>query len=35
MSREFKLVWGMRTGRAAAFGVGFAPQDGRLEIPPA
>jgi hypothetical protein len=35
MFRELKLVWGMRAGRAAALGGGFAPQDGRLEKPPA
>jgi hypothetical protein len=35
MFREFKLVRGMRVERAAALGVGFAPQDGRLEKPPA
>jgi len=43
MFREFKLVRGMRTevgeelktGKAAALGGGFAPQDGRLEKPPA
>ncbi|MFZ8837383.1 MAG: hypothetical protein ACO2PM_00305 [Pyrobaculum sp.] len=43
MFRELKLVRGMRTevgeklktGKAAALGVGFAPQDGRLEKPPA
>jgi hypothetical protein len=43
MFREFKLVREMRvevgeelkTGKAAALGGGFAPQDGRLEKPPA
>jgi hypothetical protein len=35
MLREFKLVQEMRAERAAALGVGFAPQDGRLEKPPA
>jgi hypothetical protein len=43
MPRELKLVRGMRvevgeelkTGRAAALGGGFAPQDGRPEKPPA
>jgi hypothetical protein len=32
--RELGLVREMRVGRAA-LGVGFAPQDGRLEKPPA
>jgi len=43
MLREFKLVREMRTevgeklktGKAAALGGGFAPQDGRLEKLPA
>jgi len=35
MFRELKLVRGMRAGRAAALGGGFAPQDDRLEKPPA
>jgi hypothetical protein len=35
MFREFKLVRGMHVERATAFGVGFVPQDGRLEKPPA
>jgi len=35
MFRELKLVQEMRAGRAAALGEGFAPQDGRLEKPPA
>jgi len=35
MLRELKLVRGMRAGRAAALGGDFAPQDGRLEKPPA
>jgi hypothetical protein len=30
-----KLVWGMRVERATALGVGFVPQDGYLEKPPA
>ncbi len=43
MFRELRLVRGMRmevgeelkTGKAAALGGGFAPQDGRLEKPTA
>jgi len=43
MFRELGLVWGMwvevgeelKTGRAAALGGCFAPQDGRPEKPPA
>ncbi len=43
MFRELRLVREMRTevgeelkaGKAAALGGGFAPQDGRLEKPPA
>jgi hypothetical protein len=35
MPRELGLVRGMWVGRTAALGVGFAPQDGRLEKPPA
>jgi hypothetical protein len=34
MFKELKLVQGMRTGKAA-LGGSFAPQDGRLEKPPA
>jgi hypothetical protein len=34
MPRELGFVWGMRAGRAALGGC-FAPQDGRLEEPPA
>jgi len=32
--RELGFVWGMWVGRVA-LGGGFAPQDGRLEKPPA
>jgi len=43
MLRDLRLIRGMRgevgeelkTGKAAALGRGFAPQDGRLERPPA
>jgi hypothetical protein len=34
MFRELRLVWGMRTGKAA-LGGDFVPQDGCLEKPPA
>jgi hypothetical protein len=33
MFRELGLVRGMRTGKAAALGGDFAPQDGRPEKP--
>jgi hypothetical protein len=35
MFRELRLVRGMWVGRTAALGGDFAPQDGRLEKPPA